>query len=600
MDMRGSSGATREAWSLLGVDGFLSSKVEVHVGVWSVQKGNLTVQLQTEPIEEAKCSQCGQILDFRDIRPLSNILCPTCGAPKTVPGRFANYIVLELLGTGGMGAVYRGVDSLLDRPIALKVLLKSLRDKPELRERFRREAKAAANINHPNVTHVYAFGEQDGQPYIVMEYVHGKSLDSIMERQGPLDPAFVMETGRQVAAGLQAGSKIGLVHGDVKPENILYDSDYTAKLIDFGLASFVDEDVKGGVWGSPYYLSPERVQRQPTDERSDIYSLGATLYHALAGRPPFDGESTTEVLRARLERPPKPLTLVRREIPMSIARIVARMLAMDATKRYPNYPSLMADIEGVLQQLGCVRYPTARQVVRRTARPGKTVHPTTQRRRVVGVEPVAERKTTGPLGRERPSGGNVARRLAVGAVLLGLLAVGTLIFRQSARQPVQGTAPPFVQPPSVQRTVAPVLVLDPTRLIPCRGYGGMGTATVSGDGRSLTLKGSVWRAYPYAYFVTPRTVLEFDFSSVRPGALQGITLAGDTGARADRLIRLLGSRQTGMAHYPYTAAPRSQRYVVPVGQYVAGPVRFILFANDDNSEEQNADSTYSNLRIYER
>ena len=129
-----------------------------------MQDGSLTVQIQAEPLKEAKCSQCGQMLDLEDLKPLSKVICPTCGAEKTVPGRFAQYLVMELLGTGGMGAVYRGLDPLLDRPIALKVLLKTMRDKPELRDRFRREAKSAANINHPNVTHVYAFGEEEGQP----------------------------------------------------------------------------------------------------------------------------------------------------------------------------------------------------------------------------------------------------------------------------------------------------------------------------------------------------------------------------------------------------------------------------------------------------
>jgi len=300
------------------------------------------------------------MLDLRGLQPLTRFVCGSCGSEKTVPGKFNNYVLLDQIGRGGMGAVYRGMDPLLDRPIALKVLLRSLRDRPELRARFRHEAKAAASINHPNVTQIYTFGEQEGQPYIVMEYVAGKSLDQFMDDEPRLDQAFVVNTGIQVAEGLQAGAKVGLVHGDVKPENVLFNSEHTAKLIDFGLASFADEEATEGLWGSPYYIAPEKVERGPSDERSDIYSLGATLYHALAGRPPFDGESAAEVVRARLQKPPKPLRACRKDVNPEVARIVSRMMSLDLAARYPTYVSLIGDLRSALKELGSVRFPASR------------------------------------------------------------------------------------------------------------------------------------------------------------------------------------------------------------------------------------------------
>ncbi len=617
-----------------------------------MEQGSLTIQIKAEPLREAKCSECGQLLDLSREKPLHKVVCPSCGAQKTVPGRFADYLVLDLLGAGGMGAVYRGLDPLLDRPVALKVLLKTLSGNPDLRARFRREAKSAANINHPNVTHIYAFGEEDSQPYIVMEYVDGCSLEFLMGQEADLDQRFIVETGLQIAKGLQAGTKKGLVHGDVKPENILYNSEYTAKLIDFGLASLVDEDVKGGVWGSPYYLSPERVRRMPTDERSDIYSLGATLYHALTGSPPFDGETAVEVLKARLTTPPQPPSEIRPDIHPSVERVITRMLSLDLSHRHSDYSTLIADLQSALKHLtegdapdkadGARPVKTKKiQVGRRAtqvrkrggaassapqsfadesvsaprsggryATKSKTRQTTQRRRRPSYHTQSGLKRTTGRLeatGAGQSGGGG---KIAVVVVFLALgVLLGWGIIR-AGKGSGQHPQPRYVTPPPRPRPTAPALTpatparsltINAGQLAPCRGYGGRGTAVVSDGGRTVTLRGPVWRAHPISYTLRPSTMLEFEFSSSQEGLFQGIGLSRNNSARPDRIFQLYGTRRGGAIRgYEYDgAAPGRKRYQIPVGQHYTGQVLFILFANDDHSSGQNAESVYSGIRLYE-
>ncbi|MDD4102037.1 MAG: protein kinase, partial [Kiritimatiellae bacterium] len=167
-------------------------------------------------------------------------------------------------------------------------------------------------------------------------------------------PAVVMHVGAQIADGLQEAANAGMVHGDVKPENILFDNDQNAKLVDFGLSAMASGP-GNDVWGTPYYIAPEKVRRQKCDHRSDIYSLGGTLYHAIAGMPPFEGEDATAVVKARFENPPKPLKEIRAGVPDEVEAIVTRMLAVDPQTRYPTYASLMADMRRYLAKAGPVK-----------------------------------------------------------------------------------------------------------------------------------------------------------------------------------------------------------------------------------------------------
>ena len=270
------------------------------------------------------------------------------------PSDFGHFVLEKELGHGGMGGVYLARDKMLDRRVGIKVMLKSLGDDPAFVERFQREAQAAARLNHPNIAQIYSFGQENGMPYIAMELVSGGSLDKEMETNpGTMDPVRVMKIGQQMADALSLAAEQGLVHGDVKPENVLFDTDGNAKLVDFGLAAMQGDSNE--IWGTPYYISPEKVRRQKIDYRADIYSLGGTLYHALTGVAPFEGEDATEVVKARFNGPPKKPSEVRPDLPPEVDPIIMRMLEVEPSMRYPTYQSLLGDFKRFLSKAGPVK-----------------------------------------------------------------------------------------------------------------------------------------------------------------------------------------------------------------------------------------------------
>ena len=331
---------------------------------------NSETQIDTEPIVSTACPKCGAILDVAGRQPFSDIKCGACRFEFVVPARFGNFMLLKVLGMGGMGAVYRARDEGLNREVAIKVMQKRLGSDPVFIENFQREAQSAAKLNHPNIAQIYSFGQALGQPYIVMELLTGGSLDRLMADQGPLDPAVVMHIGQQIAEGLREAAEAGLVHGDVKPENILFDNDKNAKLLDFGLAA-MNKAPTSEIWGTPFYIPPEKVKKQPTDFRSDIYSLGATLYHAIAGVPPFDGTDVTAVVKARFLADPTPLRSLRGSVvPEDVDSIILRMMAKEPSKRFPTYGSLLSDMRRFLSKAGPVNLaPPSKKITIKGKRP---------------------------------------------------------------------------------------------------------------------------------------------------------------------------------------------------------------------------------------
>ena len=298
-----------------------------------------------QPLEAPVCPECGAALPA-GLTPLSETTCASCQKKVMVPGHLGQYHLLRLIGAGGMGAVYEGIDTGLQRKIAVKVILREKAEEDaSFIESFKKEAQSAARLNSANIVGVYAFGESEGQPYLVMELVQPDALDKMMAN-GPVNATTAMTIGRQIAQGLKAAAEQGLVHGDVKPENILINEAREAKLADFGIAALAGAKAAANneVWGTPYYIAPETLRRQKVDLRADIYSLGATLYHAIAGVPPFEGETAVDVMKARLLGPARPLTEVAPNCPEGIAKIVMRMLEAEPIRRYPNYDSLLADI----------------------------------------------------------------------------------------------------------------------------------------------------------------------------------------------------------------------------------------------------------------
>ena len=262
-------------------------------------------------------------------------------------GENGNFLLERELGAGGMGGVYMGRDKMLDRPVAVKVMLREYGSDPEFVEKFKREAQAAARLIHPNIAQIYSYGISDGMPYIAMELVAGGSLDKLMANSpGGTDVPRVMKICEQVAQALRCAADQGLVHGDVKPENVLLDANGNAKLVDFGLAAMQKDTDE--IWGTPYYIAPEKVRKQPVDYRADMYSLGGTIYHALTGVAPFEGEDANAVVRKRFDGAPKPPSQVRPGLSPQIDYLVLKMLALDPADRYPSFEALLEDFKKVM------------------------------------------------------------------------------------------------------------------------------------------------------------------------------------------------------------------------------------------------------------
>ena len=252
---------------------------------------------------------------------------------------YGNVRMTARLGTGAMGAVYRGWHERFSREVAVKVLLNT-HAKGSVKERFLREGQAAAKVRHDNVVQVMDAGEHNGVAYLVMELVDGFSLGRIVEEHGPLLPEMVARLGAQIALGLAAIHAKGIIHRDIKPDNILLSADKQVKITDLGLAKQTDDPdlnrltATGMVVGTPLYVSPESIQDPRTATASaDIYSLGATLYHLLTGKPPFHSPSPFEVMRAHIELPVPPIHGLRPEVPAGLAQLVERCLAKSPAQR---------------------------------------------------------------------------------------------------------------------------------------------------------------------------------------------------------------------------------------------------------------------------
>ena len=270
-------------------------------------------------------------------------LIPTPG----VFGETGNFLLEREMGRGGMGGVYMGRDKMLDRPVAVKVMLKEYGADAEFVEKFKREAQAAARLIHPNIAQIYSYGIADGMPYIAMELVAGGSLDQLMKNAGAsIDIPRVMKICEQVAQALRCAADQGLVHGDVKPENVLLDANGNAKLVDFGLAAMQKDTNE--IWGTPYYIAPEKVKKEPVDYRADMYSLGGTIYHALTGVAPFEGDDASAVVKKRFEGPPVPPSKIRSDISPQIDALVLKMLALNPADRFPSFEALLQEYGRVM------------------------------------------------------------------------------------------------------------------------------------------------------------------------------------------------------------------------------------------------------------
>ena len=267
--------------------------------------------------------------------------------PTVFNGR---YELHRRLGRGGMAEVFLARDQLLDRPVAIKVLFPEFATDPAFVERFRREATAAANLNHPNIVGVYDWGEAEGTYFIVMEYVDGRSLSEILRADGPLHPDRAADIGADVAAALGFAHRNGVVHRDVKPGNVLVDQSGQVKVADFGIARAItassDDNLTqaGTVMGTATYFSPEQARGDAVDPRSDIYSLGCVLYELVVGRPPFSGDSPVAIAYKQVHESPVPPRQINPAVPPALEAIILKCLAKNPVNRYPSAEDLRADL----------------------------------------------------------------------------------------------------------------------------------------------------------------------------------------------------------------------------------------------------------------
>ncbi len=275
----------------------------------------------------------------------------TSDTPDEMPESLGIYKVEGVIGQGGMGAVYLGVDEQLNRKVALKVLPPQVASTEEFIRRFLDEARAVAKFTHPNVVAIYFAGSDGGRHFFAMEYVEGDDLRHLVESVGPLGPRRAMGYAIQAVKGLQAAFGAGIVHRDVKPGNLMLAADDTVKVADFGLAKpqtggGVEETAVGQVVGSPYYMSPEQGQGHRVDHRSDIYSLGATLFFLLTGRPPYLGDDAISVIFKHVSEPVPKLP----RAPFGLERLMERMMAKDPDERPADYDQLLRDMEKLHQK----------------------------------------------------------------------------------------------------------------------------------------------------------------------------------------------------------------------------------------------------------
>jgi hypothetical protein len=325
------------------------------------------------------------------------------------------YELEELVGTGGMSSVFRARDLQLGRRVAIKILHERLAGDPEYLERFRREARAVAKLSHPNIVTVIDRGDDDGRQYIVFEHVEGENLKELVQRTGRLPVRRAIELGLAVADGLAFAHDQGLVHRDVKPQNVLLSREGDVKVTDFGIARSLEVEhgvtQTGTVLGTGEYLAPEQASGRPISPATDVYSLGVVLWELLAGEVPFSGENFVAVALRHVNEPPPSLQEQRPDISPRLAATVERALAKDPARRFPSMAALARELRACLAEAdGAVAPPSA---------------PADDAALTMVTRPAARGRRAAPRRRRRPLAlYAVLVLVAAGAALAVVLVVG--------------------------------------------------------------------------------------------------------------------------------------------------------------------------------
>ncbi|MBI4615844.1 MAG: protein kinase [Planctomycetes bacterium] len=307
----------------------------------------VSLGLMSEP-ERFAVEQVHRILHEKSPPKIEPTVLGVPGEVDQIPAHIGNYEILEQLSRGGMGVVYRARQRSIDRIVALKILASELVESKEFIERFQREARAIGELSHPNIVQVYDYGRIRDLHYIAMEYVDGESLESILEKKGTLAILNAAVVGESVARGLAEANKKGVIHRDVKPDNILVSKEGQVKLSDFGLAKMdrqtaeaSDLTDRGQLMGSPYYVAPEQAKGEPVDFRVDMYSLGVTLFRALVGVVPFDAPASIQVIAKHLNAPLPALKDLPRPIPVQAYHLIKWLMAKKPEGRPPGWQKVI-------------------------------------------------------------------------------------------------------------------------------------------------------------------------------------------------------------------------------------------------------------------
>jgi eukaryotic-like serine/threonine-protein kinase len=308
----------------------------------------------TGALKMVACGHCkSKTFVNGDLAPFETIPCSKCGHPVMRPFMLHNFELRTVVASGGMGTVYTAFDTHLQREVALKMVKREVLDDQEIMDAFYREARAGAALNHTNIIHIYSFGEYEGQPYLVMELADNGSVDSRIETDQRLPELQVLDIGIKIASALAAALKRNLLHRDIKPGNILFNAEGEPKLIDFGLARAAESDevAVGHVWGTPYYVAPEKISQLGEDFLSDMYSLGGTLYHALTGHVPFEAPTVDELVAAHVYTPLTPPNYVVPGITDMTSNALVRSMAKNPADRFQTYDDFKMELEAARSYL---------------------------------------------------------------------------------------------------------------------------------------------------------------------------------------------------------------------------------------------------------
>lgn len=304
------------------------------------------------------CPSCGtSSFIAADLKEFETMPCSKCGGLIMLTVKLRHFELRAPIASGGMGTVYNAWDTMLERTVAIKLMQPQLQEDQEALQGFFREARVVASLNHTNIIHVYSFDYWNDQLYLVMELADNGSLDSWIRKDETVPELNVLDVGLKMGHALNKALQHNILHRDIKPDNILFDSDGEAKLVDFGLAGSADEqDDSGEIWATPYYIAPEKVRREPETFLSDMYSLAGTLYHALTGHVPFEADDMDDVVAAHVHTPLTPPNHVNPAITQETSDAIYHAMQKDPAHRFQSYDEWIMALTAAHSQLMVKQY----------------------------------------------------------------------------------------------------------------------------------------------------------------------------------------------------------------------------------------------------